>query len=227
MSYLSLPEAAEYLQHRTGVEINDASVLRMGTMGHLLIVAYFDGFMQNLTTRNNEEVVGHLVIPPRHLAAIENDGEAIIIGASSLDGRAFYSPQAQRTRAQLRVLTSELDRIAPFLFATPAAAHPREAGTPPSDEKTKAQKRSLLAKEKRAKIDFSTLRGARRRILEGWDAIEAEYGPDADAHEVLRVLSRDGDEKKPEKKTVQNILGDLRKEGTIPGNIPGKFPGVS
>lgn len=119
MSYLSLPEAAEYLQHRTGVEINEASVLRMGTMGHLLIVAYFDGLMRNVTAHENEEIVGHLILPPRHLAAIENDGEDLIVGATSLDGQMGYSPQRVRTRAQLRVLTAELDRVAPLLNAVP------------------------------------------------------------------------------------------------------------
>lgn len=71
-------------------------------------------------------------------------------------------------------------------------------------------------KARRDALDLSRMRGARRRILEKWDNIEAEYGPDADATEVLRVLNRDADEKKPEKKTVTNHLWGLRKEGLIP-----------
>jgi hypothetical protein len=71
-------------------------------------------------------------------------------------------------------------------------------------------------RERRAAIDPASKRGAPRRILEEWDVIEKEYGPNPDAHQVLRVLSRNKDEKTPDKKTVQNIMGEFRKQGLIP-----------
>ena len=70
--------------------------------------------------------------------------------------------------------------------------------------------------ERRAKLDITAERGARRRILEHWDSIEKEYGPNADGRQVLRVLKRDKGEDVPVLKTVQNRLSDLRAEKLIP-----------
>lgn len=75
---------------------------------------------------------------------------------------------------------------------------------------------SSTPKQRRDALDLSRERGARRRILEQWDVIEAEYGPAADAHEVARVLKRDEDEDEPSLKTIQNRLSELRREGLIP-----------
>ena len=128
MSYLSLPEAARYVTHKSGIEIEPSALIRMGALGHMLIVAYFDVLMRNLTAHKNDEIAGHLIVPPRHLAAIENEGEATIECAFSLDGKTAYSPQQNRTREQLRVLVSELDRIIPTLRQLPG----------PDDEATDA-----------------------------------------------------------------------------------------
>ena len=68
----------------------------------------------------------------------------------------------------------------------------------------------------RAKLDITTVRGARRRVLEVWGDIEKEYGPSIDARIVLRVLTRDKKAEAPELKTVQNLLIDLRRDGLIP-----------
>ena len=70
--------------------------------------------------------------------------------------------------------------------------------------------------ERRAKLDITAERGARRRILEHWDSIEDEYGPNADGRQVLRVLRRDKGEDVPELKTVQNHLSKLRADKLIP-----------
>ena len=74
----------------------------------------------------------------------------------------------------------------------------------------------MLPKELREQLDISRERGARRRIIESWDDIELEYGQNADGRQVLRVLNRDQDAKKPSLKTVQNHLSKLRAEGLIP-----------
>lgn len=70
--------------------------------------------------------------------------------------------------------------------------------------------------ERRAKIDISRERGARRRIIENWTSIEMSHGQGADGHQVLRFLKMDKGEKEPKLKTVQNILSILRKEKLIP-----------
>ncbi|WP_426117291.1 hypothetical protein [Massilia sp. PWRC2] len=72
------------------------------------------------------------------------------------------------------------------------------------------------AAAKRQNADVTRERGARRRIIENWDAIELEYWPKIDARIVLRVLARDKGEDQPELKTVQNHLSSLRTEGLIP-----------
>lgn len=70
--------------------------------------------------------------------------------------------------------------------------------------------------ERRAELDITCERGARRRILENWNDIEKLHGPSADARQVLRFLKRDADEKQPALKTVQNHLSTLRGNGLIP-----------
>lgn len=75
---------------------------------------------------------------------------------------------------------------------------------------------STACKERREKLDIKRERGARRRILELWNDIEALHGADPDAHQVLRVLNRQQGEDAPALKTVQNRLIDLRRDGLIP-----------
>lgn len=120
MSYLTLAEAAQYVQQKSGVEIEPAALLRAGVLGHVRIVGAFSGLMRNLNLHEDEDVLGLLLIPQRHLLEIETDGEAAIKGAFSLDGKTAYSPQVTRTREQLSILLSELDRIMPYV--TGAAA---------------------------------------------------------------------------------------------------------
>ncbi|MBB3118362.1 hypothetical protein [Pseudoduganella violacea] len=115
MSYLTLPEAAAYINRRSSHKIEPAALLRAGVHGALLISAPFSGFMRNMTYSRNEDVLGLLIIPPRHLLEIELEGETRILGALSLDGGAMYSPQVKRTSQQLVILVSELDRFIPML----------------------------------------------------------------------------------------------------------------
>lgn len=61
-------------------------------------------------------------------------------------------------------------------------------------------------------------RGVKRDILENWDDIARQYGPDADAVQVARFFSsrRDPSQPKRERKTYHNRLGELRAAGLIP-----------
>jgi len=86
---------------------------------------------------------------------------------------------------------------------------------PTSATKTLAE-RSVMSREKRKKLGIHGERGARRRILENWEGIEAEYGASADGRRVQWVLARDKDEEEISLKTIQNRLIELRKEGLIP-----------
>lgn len=113
MSYLTLPEAAQYVTQQTGLQIEPAALLRVGVLNEILIVAPFSSLMRNLTAHKNDGVLGLLVIPPSHLLEIESEGQAKITGAFSLDGTIAYSPQVLRAHDQLRVLVSELDRFMP------------------------------------------------------------------------------------------------------------------
>jgi hypothetical protein len=78
------------------------------------------------------------------------------------------------------------------------------------------EERPTSPADRRARLDISRERGARRRIIESWNDIEKEYGPNADGRQVLRVLNRDKNEDAPVLKTVQNHLSALRAEGLIP-----------
>lgn len=121
MSYLTLPEAVAYINHRSAHEIEAAALLRAGIHGALLIAAPFSGLMRNTSHSRNEDVLGLLIIPPRHLLEIELEGETRILGAVSLDGSTMYSPQVKRTLQQLVILVSELDRFMPMLVSMPIA----------------------------------------------------------------------------------------------------------
>lgn len=81
-----------------------------------------------------------------------------------------------------------------------------------------AEQGAMTPAERRAAYDITTERGARRLILEHWDAIEKQWGANIDAHNVLRVLKREMDscDRLPVLKTVQNLLIDLRRENLIP-----------
>ena len=131
MSYLTLSEAAQYVNHKAGLQIEPAALLRAGVHGVMLIAAPFSSLMRNLTTHKNDEVLGLLVIPPMHLMEIETEGQTKIIGATSLDGKTGYSPQVTRTRDQLRVLVSELDRFMPYWVTTQQKA-PVTGNAPPA-----------------------------------------------------------------------------------------------
>jgi hypothetical protein len=74
----------------------------------------------------------------------------------------------------------------------------------------------ITPSERRAQLDITRERGARRRILEKWDDIEKEYGKNIDARNVHRVLKRDKGEDDVALKTIQNHLSALRREGLIP-----------
>jgi hypothetical protein len=95
MSYLTLEEAAQYVNNRKSPgKITPANLLRAGVHGLLLICAPF-GFevMYCPTTKKNEEISPTLlVLPPTHLLEIETNGEATIQVAFSLDGKTTYSP---------------------------------------------------------------------------------------------------------------------------------------
>ncbi|MGV8891703.1 MAG: hypothetical protein ACOH2K_01885 [Burkholderiaceae bacterium] len=91
---------------------------------------------------------------------------------------------------------------------------------PPDAVQAGAVAGEITPKERRAQLDIYKERGVPRRIIENWDAIELEYGPKADAHQVLRLLKRisgaGGFDDKTALKTVQNTMIILRKRNLIP-----------
>ena len=60
-------------------------------------------------------------------------------------------------------------------------------------------------------------RGCKRLILENWDAIRKQYGPDADGIHVLRYFkAHEVCDKPPTLKTIRNHLPRLRTDNLIP-----------
>jgi len=141
--YLPLDEAAEYVTTRAGVHVTPAGLLRAGVHGVLLILAPFSGQMHNCTNNSNDDVLGLLEIPPRHLQEIETDGQTVIKGAFSLDGKTSYSPQMMRTHEQLRVLVSELDRTMNMWVS--ADIVPPATATSDAPEKGKHEDKAAMA----------------------------------------------------------------------------------
>lgn len=241
MSYFTLQEAAAYVRQRTGLQIEPSALLRAGVHGVLTICAPFSfGPMYNATlTKNVNFKADFLVIPPAHLLEIETEGRAMIETAFGLD-KTLYFPRRVRTLQQLRVLASDLENVIPKLVTV--EPHSQEGETPEAanapvspanhsvevlinsasaPKETAATSENglptpLTPADRRKKLDISRQRGTRRRIIEKWTNIELEYGPKADAHQVLRVLKRDPGEEAPQLKTVQNLLIALRKESLIP-----------
>ena len=132
--YLPLAEAAQYVTNKTGKECEPDALLRAGVHGALLIAAAFSGQMRNLTAHKNEDYSGLLTIHPRHLFEIETDGQATIVEALSLEGSARYAPHKIRTREQLRVLVSELDRFIPYIVEITPQHQAAPTGAPESNE---------------------------------------------------------------------------------------------
>ena len=130
--YLPLAEAAQYVTNKTGKECEPDALLRAGVHGALLIAAAFSGQMRNLTADKKEEYSGLLTIPPRYLLEIDTHGKAIIERAFSLDGKNGYAPLKIRTREQLRVLVSELDRFIPYIVEITPQHQAAPTGAPDS-----------------------------------------------------------------------------------------------
>lgn len=146
MSYLALGEAAAYVKNRSGHEIEPTALLRAGVHGALLVAAAFSGLMRNTSKHQNEDVVGLLLIPPRHLLEIEIEGQAKILGAMSLDGANMYSPQVIRSFSQLVVFVSELERVMPLLFTHARQETPApEVEVPSMPSKSWKQQAELAA----------------------------------------------------------------------------------
>lgn len=97
-----------------------------------------------------------------------------------------------------------------------AALRPIDTAAGLAEDSETTSEATMSPAERRERLDITRERGARRRIIESWSDIEKEYGPGADAHQVLRVLKRDKDADQPVLKTVQNLLSILRAEGLIP-----------
>jgi hypothetical protein len=148
VSYVSLAEAAQAIERRTGVDASVEQLLRAGIAGRLPIVALFSGEMRNLTTHADEDYLGLLVIPPRHLIEISTDGRAVIKGAFSLDGATAYSPQQVRELQQMMTLNSNLEDFIRAIEISSSAdvsfqRSPTTSSTKPV-QRSAAQERAIL-----------------------------------------------------------------------------------
>lgn len=219
--YLPLAEAAQYVTNKTGKECEPDALLRAGVHGALLIAAAFSGQMRNLTAHKNEDYSGLLTIPPRYLLEIDTHGKAIIERAFSLDGKNCYAPLKIRTREQLRVLVSELDRFIPYIVEiTPQhQAAPTEAPkseTPPT---------------------YRPRIGWKIALFDAWPTICRLYARTPTAAEAVRYLQtkdqsgvilaktdcgslwwkpQRGKAKEVDLHTVENTISDWRTRGVLP-----------
>jgi len=144
---------------------------------------------------------------------------------------ALFGSSALRTPTREQAITHKIKDRAPVPPEVPANSVTSAPPTQPAQPSTTAEETASTAgevlastrpenaatpAERRAQLDMTRERGARRRILEKWNDIEKEYGKNIDARNVHRVLKRDKGEDDVVLKTVQNHLSALRKEGLIP-----------
>lgn len=197
MSYLTLGEAAAYVKNRSGHEIEPAALLRAGVHGALSIAAAFSGLMRNTSKHQNEDVVGLLLIPPRHLLEIEIEGQTKVLGASSLDGANMYSPQITRSFQQLVILVSELERFMPLLSTCtqPETAAP-EVAVLPGPPKSWKQRAELAALAYIARHKAQNLFPSQRDVAEAveetlrTDAVKGDNGKPVSAAYIERNVLR-------------------------------------
>lgn len=131
MTYISLAEAAQTIAEQTGVDATPEQLLRAGIASQLRLVSLFSGVMRNLTSHADEDYLGLLQIPPRHLVQMSVDGRDRIVGAFSLDGAACFSPQQVRSVDQLQVLLSDLQEFVSRVERAQAPGAPVEPSTVP------------------------------------------------------------------------------------------------
>lgn len=221
---------------------DDAAALRAERNAAIArLEALAEMFRLTSELRERSIFVGDLIAAPQTIIECEQNGSAIfptfayhpgrqvqpllVQGAlyGILDGRMLRLGPRKDARESLgaddlRARTADIRAIEAIESGTGKYASVGDTTTEvQSAPSTKLpQEANLTPKQRRTKLDITRERGARRRILERWDNIEAEYGPKADAHQVLRVLNRERGEEEPTLKTVQNRLNDLRRDGLLP-----------
>lgn len=180
MPYLTLEEAAQYANRKTGQQIIPENLLRAGVAGILPICAPFGScVMYNATTKENENFCADLlIIPPTHLLEIETEGEANIQVAFSLDGKTIYFPHRKRTLDQLRVLVNSLDEFIPSLVPVQQAPMQKT----PDDNEPISQQETPPGKLPNPAIGKLAVKVA-------W-ALECKFDRRATADEVIKELQR-------------------------------------
>ena len=167
-----------------------------------------------------QEHITPAIIWAKHRASSKGDTPPTPPQTTEFEAHDFSLNEVLRLREFLTkdALRRESIQAAPAVQEVKSSMDGKPQATPAVPEVTlptniEQQERPA---ELRKKLDITTQRGARRRILESWEDIEKLHGPRPDGTQVHRILQRDKDEKNVEKKTVQNTLCVLRREGLIP-----------
>ncbi|SIQ03011.1 hypothetical protein SAMN05880566_101517 [Janthinobacterium sp. TND4EL3] len=243
-NFLTIQEAISFLDRSTGAIWNESHFLAVALKSRItlhatvpattatFIIEYIGGYFEDRPYQN----------PDAHLAAElseENIRDLWMTGVTSttwahyepppeVDGTVYFVEPVPISVPNIRIKhPALLDILNEWQVSQrgvgPSVITLESTSTSPARAVDTAEDAGI----RRKKLDLTKERGARRRILENWNAIESLYGAGPDATQVLRFLKIEKDAKQPTIKTVRNLLILFRDEGLIPGKVPESVPGVS
>lgn len=138
MAYVSLDEAVQIVERRTGVDITVPQLIRLAAMGRLMLCVLLNCRCYSPSTRaRNEsadlakhgrltdfdasgktaveaatvEAYGLFILPPRHAFDFQTDDEVLVSWVSSLDGKDTFCPSVRRRRDQLQAFLPHIETL--------------------------------------------------------------------------------------------------------------------
>ena len=107
MDYYSLDEAVEVLK-KEGANVSSNEILRDAIACRLSLTVPLSCLSYSPTYKENRDICGLFIVPPRHLFEIDAHGSTTLKGVCSLDGKEFYFPHVPADRQMLRVSGDQL-----------------------------------------------------------------------------------------------------------------------
>lgn len=159
MAYVSLDEAVQIVERRTGVDITVPQLIRLAAMGRFLLCVLLNCRCYSPSARlRNEaadlakhgrltdvdpsgkgaveaatvEAYGAFVIPPRHAFDFQTDDEVLISVVSSPDGNDTFCPSVRRRRDQLQALLPHLEDLISSINEAKEQSSGQAATNPPA-----------------------------------------------------------------------------------------------
>jgi len=138
VAYVSLDEAAQIIDRRTGVDVTVPQLIRLAAMGRFSLCVLLNCRCYSPSARLKKEsaeiakfgrlsisdpsgqadmeaaivdAYGVFVLPPRHAFDFQNDDEVLVSMVFSLDGKDTFVPSVRRRRDQLQAYLPHLEAL--------------------------------------------------------------------------------------------------------------------